>query len=376
MKLSSYKSVVSQSLHYLSRPHEHILRTPLQSPAAWKGAELQEQSHWKVELNSMQIDEIRAAVRYAQKSGKKLAALGPRDFPLPTLAGEIQMWKREITDGTGLKVIRNVPVNDWSLQQAEIFFWGLGLHLGVPGAQDKDGALLGHVIDSTGQKAMPQHIRLYKTRAAIRYHCDAADAVGLLCLNKALQGGKSLLVSSVTVYNQILQERPDLIELLYQPFYLDTRSSTDFNYIKVPPCRFAGGKLKTFYQSDYFRSVHQYSNVPPIDPRKQELIDLYDQIAMRPGMALEMDFEPGDIQLISNHSVIHARTDYLDAPESKRHLLRLWLSLEYPATPRLKWLSFRSKLSLLQNMLAAKIHCRLHPPTNKRALNSQRANQT
>jgi alpha-ketoglutarate-dependent taurine dioxygenase len=42
-----------------------------------------------------------------------------------------------------------------------------------------------------------------------------------------------------------------------------------------------------------------------------------------------MQFEPGDIQLLSNHRVLHARTAYEDAPGETRgrHLLRLWLSL-------------------------------------------------
>ena len=42
-----------------------------------------------------------------------------------------------------------------------------------------------------------------------------------------------------------------------------------------------------------------------------------------------MDLEPGDIQLLSNHTVIHARTDYVDHPEPdrKRHLLRLWITV-------------------------------------------------
>jgi hypothetical protein len=43
-----------------------------------------------------------------------------------------------------------------------------------------------------------------------------------------------------------------------------------------------------------------------------------------------MMFEAGDVQLISNHTVLHARTQYEDWPETsrRRHLLRLWLSLE------------------------------------------------
>ena len=61
---------------------------------------------------------------------------------------------------------------------------------------------------------------------------------------------------------------------------------------------------------------------------------------MEPDLYLDMDFEPGDIQLISNHTVIHSRTDYEDfeEPEKKRHLLRLWLSLEHPEGFRAKWL--------------------------------------
>jgi len=42
-----------------------------------------------------------------------------------------------------------------------------------------------------------------------------------------------------------------------------------------------------------------------------------------------MQFERGDIQLLSNHLVLHARTAYADDPDPsrRRHLLRLWLSL-------------------------------------------------
>jgi hypothetical protein len=44
-----------------------------------------------------------------------------------------------------------------------------------------------------------------------------------------------------------------------------------------------------------------------------------------------MELRPGDIQWLSNHSVVHARTAYRDAGTAagaRRHLLRLWLSIE------------------------------------------------
>ena len=42
-----------------------------------------------------------------------------------------------------------------------------------------------------------------------------------------------------------------------------------------------------------------------------------------------MNFLPGDIQFVYNHSILHDRTAFIDWEDDnkKRHLLRLWLSL-------------------------------------------------
>jgi len=67
-----------------------------------------------------------------------------------------------------------------------------------------------------------------------------------------------------------------------------------------------------------------------VSEEERELLDLYEQIASSPDLYLDMNFEPGDVQLISNHTVLHSRTEYEDWPDPsrRRHLLRLWLSLE------------------------------------------------
>jgi hypothetical protein len=51
-------------------------------------------------------------------------------------------------------------------------------------------------------------------------------------------------------------------------------------------------------------------------------------LAASEDLRLDMDLEPGDMQFLHNHQVLHARTAYEDhpEPERKRHLLRLWLS--------------------------------------------------
>ena len=57
-------------------------------------------------------------------------------------------------------------------------------------------------------------------------------------------------------------------------------------------------------------------------------LDLLDALAEDPAFHLEIDFQPGDIQLVNNHVLFHDRTAFEDwaQPERRRHLLRLWLA--------------------------------------------------
>jgi alpha-ketoglutarate-dependent taurine dioxygenase len=55
---------------------------------------------------------------------------------------------------------------------------------------------------------------------------------------------------------------------------------------------------------------------------------LIEDVANDPRFHVEMDFQPGDIQLHNNSVILHAREAYEDSsePSRKRHLLRLWLA--------------------------------------------------
>ena len=49
------------------------------------------------------------------------------------------------------------------------------------------------------------------------YHSDSSDVVALLCLEGAKSGGLSSVVSSTTLWNEMLRRRPDLAEQLMRP---------------------------------------------------------------------------------------------------------------------------------------------------------------
>jgi hypothetical protein len=324
-----YKSLTAQTLHYFARPHWAPRLTPIDGPAAWRGSDLATSAAWRHRLSADDVHELDRALATAKASRRPLHALRAADLPLPTLASKIDRWRREVEGGRGFVLIQGFPVERWGPDDAAIVFFGLGHHLGIPGAQNPEGDLLGHVRD-TG--ADTRSSRAYKTASNIAYHCDAADLVGLLCLETARTGGTSRIVSSITVYNTLLAERPELALRLYRPFLLDTHGEGGIDYIPIPACRYASDRLRTFWHSDYFRSSHDYERAPALDPSERAVLDAYDAIASRPELYLDMELAKGDVQLLSNHTILHARTAYEDHadPAHKRHLLRLWVSLDAP----------------------------------------------
>jgi hypothetical protein len=157
--------------------------------------------------------------------------------------------------------------------------------------------------------------------------------VGLMVLRTSISGGESLIASSITAHNIMLAERPDLLQLLYEPF---TFSRQGEEAPEEPPYYQAailgnnGGHFACRHIRNHIKSAQlSFPEVPRLSEAQLEALDYFDAVLARPDVCFRMNFEAGDIQLINNHIILHSRTDYVDheEPERKRHLLRLWLSL-------------------------------------------------
>jgi alpha-ketoglutarate-dependent taurine dioxygenase len=68
--------------------------------------------------------------------------------------------------------------------------------------------------------------------------------------------------------------------------------------------------------------------VPRLTAPQLEALDLVEAIANDPAFHVQMEFHPGDVQLLNNATILHSREAYEDDddPARRRHLLRLWLS--------------------------------------------------
>ncbi len=164
----------------------------------------------------------------------------------------------------------------------------------------------------------------------LRFHTDRCDAVGLLCVRPARQGGISTLCSSVAVHNEMIRRRPDLAEALYQEVYRSRFGEEADRLDVVYPLPVFGardGKFTSHYSLTYIEVAQMVPGVPPLSAAQQEAIELL--VSLAEELSFEMRFEPGDMQLANNHVVYHARTAFEDDERTGdvRLLYRLWLSM-------------------------------------------------
>lgn len=321
-----------QALNYFIRPATGVPDGPIDHPAAWRGPDMvAHPDRWLQQLPTAFIDQLSDTTDRLLADGVGMSDVTRDRFELPGFETMIDEWRTTLKTGSGVVCLRGLPVREWGNGKAAYVYWGLGHQLGSPGAQNPDRELLGHVKDY-GETATAPLVRLYRTTGDIAFHCDAADVVGLLCLRTAQEGGQSRIASSVAVFNEFIQRRPDLVAELFEPFDIDRRDEQgpgEAPTFEIPPCAWDGRTLRTFWHSDYARSAERHDTVEFTD-RRRDALDLYDELANSEQLRFDMWLQEGDIQLISNHTVIHSRTGYVDHddPDERRHLLRLWLSLE------------------------------------------------
>ena len=285
--------------------------------SAWYGPILAASEGWIKRLSEAEVDEVEHAIR-------------AEEAPLPTLGVRLKRILSEVLNGRGFVLIRGLPIERWTRQEAALAFLKIGAQLGNLRMQNADGHLLGHVRD-LGRSSGDPNTRIYQTRERQTHHTDSCDVVGLMCLRTAKSGGLSSLVSSTTIFNEMRHRRPDLLRVLMEPIETDRRGEVPEGgkpYFNIPVFNYHERLVSAIYQRQYIESARRFPGVPPLTPLQVEALDLLDELANDTKLNLMMELQPGDIQLVHNHTILHDRTAFEDHPEPdrKRHLLRLWLA--------------------------------------------------
>jgi hypothetical protein len=302
---------------------------PVRGAGVWYGGELAARRDWIREFSADELEEIMAAVERAR--GVPLDRLSPATFGLPRLGGVLKQILKELLEGRGFVLLRGLPVERMSREEQAVAYLGMGAWLGTFRSQNAKGHLLGHVKD-LGLDIRDPRVRYYQTNRKLEYHTDSVDIVGLLCLKTAKAGGESYLASSMTVYNEILARRSDLLPALFEPFPTDRRGEVPEGmqpWFDIPIFHWHAGRLSCIYVRQYIESAQKlFPRARRLTDAQREAMDLIDALCNDPAIHLSMDFRPGDIQLLHNHQILHSRGDFENwpLPERHRHLLRLWVA--------------------------------------------------
>ena len=314
---------------------------PIEGPEVWRGTDLARSSDWIHAVSPAEQDELDAALRAVQRRGLGWQQLTREDFLIPRFARTLAEVSDKLEHGRGLVLLRRIPVERYSDDELRIIYWGLGLHLGTPRYQNGNGELIGDVRDENRlyggvrevnpmQTGEPRTSR-NKARSAgpLRFHTDRVDVVTLLCVRAAAKGGLSKVVSAPAIYNAILERRPDLHALLCAPYYhvREGERGGKQHFYAMPVFGMRDGRFTSQYSRTFVENAQQISGVPPLTEAQNAALDLWAEVCEE--LCYSMDIRPGDLQLLNNHVVYHARTTYEDdpAPGRDRFMMRLWLSM-------------------------------------------------
>jgi hypothetical protein len=306
-----------------ARPHE-----PVVDPAGWDPDELRDVDRWSYYLTKDDNQEIMDAVAFARKKGVPVERISKDNFPLKKVAELLEDVRMELRDGRGVVRLRDLAIDEMSREDAFMAYLGMSTHIGSLQPQNKLGHLAGHVKNfrNTSTREDP---RGYQSYIGSSFHVDSTDYVGLLCLHEARSGGESRLASSVTVYNRLLAERPDLIEPLMSDFYKSRYGEQEAGenpYYKSAIFSFVDDYFSALGYSTGFEAAQGMPGVPPFTQGQIDAKPVYLRLVEE--CSIDMPFRKGDVQYLNNYVIVHARRTFSDWPEisRRRHLLRTWLN--------------------------------------------------
>lgn len=314
----------------------------IEGACVWEGREMAASNRWIIELTQAEIATLDAAVASAMRRDIPWHELTRESFPLPGLEERLAAARAELEEGSGMVKLRRIPVERYEPADLKRLWYGLGLHLGTPRFQNARGELMREICDEgarigerygaveTDKGTFLSSYARTLSNGALRFHTDRCDVVGLLCVSQAGSGGVSTLCSSAAVHNAILERRPDLAAVLYQPYHRsrfgEEKGAERLAY-PLPIFGQRDGKFTSHYSLTYIEAAELLPDIPKMTAAQREALDMLMAVAKE--LSFEMTLEPGDIQLLNNHVIYHGRTPFTDAPESgrKRLLHRLWLAM-------------------------------------------------
>lgn len=248
--------------------------------------------------------------------------------------------REELESGPGALLLSGFPIDQYDRDGAWTTFKGWCSQLGTLLSQNEKGETAFDVANAGFADSDPR-MRGPNTNKKLSFHTDRCDVIVFLCWRKAKAGGENELVSSMHLYNEIGKRRPELLEILKQPFVYKRHTvdlGNELPHCEQPIFSFQDGFFACSFLRVLIDRAHADPKLPDLSPTQIEALDFLEEVANEPGQSVRILQEPGDILLLNNWTTLHRRTAFQDHenPEDRRRLFRIWLSMpnSRPIDPR------------------------------------------
>ncbi len=308
-----------------------MLDEQVEDARAWLDADV-DSAECVVMLDDAARDELLRMAQQMREDPLPVLLREPGQFAMTALREFLERAKGLLDGPPGIAVIDRLPMDAVGEQDAVAIFWVLGKLVGRPVAQKWDGTMLYDVTDK-GQSYV-YGVRGSYTNVELLFHTDNAfaiappDAVTLLCIRPALEGGVSRFCSIYAVHNRMLAAHPRELERLYRCVLWDRQAEHAPGAPKItkaPVFGYHDGQLSARLNVSLIRKGYEVAGVD-IDSETRDALAALEAVADHSDLWFELSIERGQLQFLNNRNVVHYRSRFIDDedPARKRHLVRTW----------------------------------------------------
>lgn len=302
----------------------------LKSAFTWKGQDLDDPSVYTHTLTSTELLEIDFALVNVKERKIEYPALCKHNFILPSLGPVLQRLSFDLHNGKGFFVLRGLQPSKYSREDNIIIYLGLSSWVGPRrGRVNPRGDMISHIVQAPQEQAEKWLVGPAFGNAAQPFHADiGTDILALYYLSTAAKGGRTKLASTWTIYNELVNSRPEaLVELASQEWVHNTFGHYPPFY-KRPLLFVEDGKPILNFSRRVITgndASPRDPRAPPVTPAQLDAMDAVHFTAEKHSLSLEQ--HAGDMLFVNNFALLHSREAFEngDDDDQHRHLLRLWL---------------------------------------------------
>ncbi|KAJ4172579.1 hypothetical protein NW754_002781 [Fusarium falciforme] len=306
----------------------------LRGPMAWDASDFsQNPAAYTLTLTESDLLAIEKAVNHFKGLGLPRGSVDRSNFPLPE---DLTMKLRQINDtlnnGQGFQVVRGIDPTSYSEEEHILIFAGICAHV----ATHRNwfiGRCGWRQLAPAGVASLHGMSRLEKAASTSTLMWTPGPILALFMEKKSKSGGNQHLSSFWTIYNSLARESPEVIRELASSWHWEMPDKENLGGPNIvlpsrPIIGKADGRMQINFAKAYVAGDPKYpmnKGSPSLSPSQEAALKVLSDTARK--HSLQLDAKAGDLVLVNNLSIMHARDAFVDDVVSGeiRHVLRLWL---------------------------------------------------